>query len=114
MTDVRRSFLLSLADNYLAIVLQLASTVIIARLLTPAEVGVFAIATVFSALASSFRDFGMAEYLIQARDLNHEKIRAALTMNIMVSWAMAATLFLAAPAAAAFYREQGEIGRAHV
>ena len=104
MTDVRRSFLLSFADNYLAIALQIASTVVIARLLTPAEVGVFAIAAVFSALASSFRDFGFAEYLIQARDLDHAKIRAALGMNIIVSWAMAATLFFAAPAPERFVR----------
>jgi len=107
VNDVRRSFLLSFADNYLAIALQVASTVVIARLLTPAEVGVFAIAAVFSALASSFRDFGFAEYLIQARDLDNDKIRAALGMNIVVSWAMAATMFLAAPLAAAFYRQEG-------
>ena len=107
MSAVRRSFLLSFADSYLAIALQVASTVVIARLLTLAEVGVFAIAAVFSALASSFRDFGFAEYLIQARDLNNDKIRAALGMNIIVSWAMAAAMFVAAPFAATFYREAG-------
>lgn len=107
MTSVRRSFLLSMADSYLAIALQVASTVIIARILTPAEVGVFAIAAVFSSLASMFRDFGVAEYLIQARDLDRDKIRAALGLNIIVSWAMAATVFLCAPLAAVFYREQG-------
>ena len=107
MTSVRRSFFLSLADSYLAIALQLASTVIIARILTPAEVGVFAIAAVFSTLASMFRDFGVAEYLIQARDLDRDKIRAALGLNIIVSWAMAAMVFLAAPLAAKFYREPG-------
>ena len=72
MSDVRRSFILSFADSYLAIALQLASTVIISRLLKPAEVGVFAIAAAFSTLASTFRDFGMGEYLIQARDLHVE------------------------------------------
>jgi len=99
--------MLSFADNYLGIALQVAGTVVIARVLTPAEIGVFAIAAVFSALASSFRDFGFAEYLIQARDLDNDKIRAALGMNIVVSWAMAATMFLAAPFAAAFYRQEG-------
>ncbi len=107
MNDVRRSFLLSLADSYLAIALQVAGTVIIARLLTPAEVGVFAIAAAFSALASTFRDFGMGEYLIQARDLNHMKIRAAFGMNIIVSWSMAVAMFFGAPVAATFYREPG-------
>ncbi len=107
MSDVRKSFLLSFADSYLAIMLQLASTVIIARLLTPAEVGVFAIAAVFSALASTVRDFGMGEYLIQARELDNAKIRAAYGVNVVVSWTMAAALVLGAPATAAFYREPG-------
>ncbi len=107
MTGVRRSLLLSLADSYLGLVLHLVSTVIISRLLTPSEVGVFAIAVVFSALASTFRDFGVAEYLIQERELTPEKIRAAFALNIIVSWAMAALLFFGSFPAATFYREAG-------
>ncbi len=107
MTAVRKSFLLSLADSYLAIVLQIGSAVVISRLLTPAEVGVFAIAAVFAGLASMFRDFGVAEYLIQERDLTRDKIRATLALNIAVSWMMAAALALTAPAVSGFYREPG-------
>lgn len=107
MTGVRKSLLLSLLDSYIGLVLQLTATVIISRLLTPAEVGVFAIAAVFSALASTFRDFGVAEYLIQERDLTTEKIRAALALNIAISWSMAALLAGAAPLLAAFYRDPG-------
>ena len=55
MTAARRSLWLSLADSYLMLVLQLVSTMIIARVLSPAEIGVFAIAAVFSSLASMFR-----------------------------------------------------------
>jgi len=111
VTGVRKSLLLSMADSYLGVVLQLASTVIISRLLTPAEVGVFAIAAVFAALASTFRDFGVAEYLIQERDLTAEKIRAAFALNVIVSWLMAFLLLAGAPFAASFY---GEAGVAHV
>lgn len=106
--------MLSLADSYLAIVLQLASTMIIARLLTPKEVGIFAIAAVISALANMFRDFGFAEYLIQARKLDEAKIRAALGLNIITSWSMALLLTLAAPWAASFYHEPGVGGVLHV
>ena len=107
MTGVRRSLLLSLADSYLGLVLHLVSTVIISRLLTPAEVGVFAIAVVFSSLASTFRDFGVAEYLIQERELTPDKIRAAFALNIIVSWTMALLLFFGSFPAATFYREAG-------
>ncbi len=107
VSDVRRSFWLSLADSYLAIVLQMASTMIIARILTPKEVGIFAIAAVISTLANMFRDFGFAEYLIQARNLDNDKIRAALGMNIVMSWTMAALVYALAPWAADFYHEPG-------
>jgi O-antigen/teichoic acid export membrane protein len=96
-----------MADSYVGLLLQIASTVIISRLLTPSEVGAFAIAAVFSALATTFRDFGVAEYLIQERELTREKIRAALTMNILVSWSMALVLVLSSNWVAEFYREPG-------
>jgi O-antigen/teichoic acid export membrane protein len=107
VSGVRRSLLLSLADSYLGVVLQLASTVIVSRLLTASEVGIFAIAAVFAALASTFRDFGVAEYLIQEKDLGEDAIRAALTVNIGVSWLMALLLFVASPFASEFYRSDG-------
>lgn len=107
MADIRRSLAYSIADSYLALPLQLVGTMIISRLLTPAETGVFAVAAVFAAFASTFRDFGVAEYLIQEKELSAEKIRAALTVNIVISWAMAALLFCGAPFAADFYRTPG-------
>lgn len=107
MADIRRSLAYSIADSYLALPLQLIGTMIISRLLTPAETGVFAVAAVFAAFASTFRDFGVAEYLIQEKELSAEKIRAALTVNIVISWAMGALLFCGAPFAADFYRTPG-------
>jgi O-antigen/teichoic acid export membrane protein len=99
--------LLSMASSYLALVLQLASTVIIARVLTPAEIGVFAVAAVFSSVASMLRDFGVAEYMIQERDLTREKVSATLTLNIGVSWLMAGLMFFGGPLAASFYSNAG-------
>ena len=70
MSTVRRSLAYSLADSYLGVLLQLASTLIISRILTPTEIGIFAVAAVIAALASTFRDFGVAEYLIQEKELS--------------------------------------------
>lgn len=80
---------------------------VISRLLTPAETGVFAVAAVFAAFASTFRDFGVGEYLIQEKELNSAKIRAALTVNIAISWCMGFLLFFGAPFVADFYRSSG-------
>ncbi len=107
MTSVRKSLAFSALDSYLAMVLQIVSTVIIARILTPEQTGIYAVAAVFASLASTFRDFGVGEYLIQEADLTQDAIRAALTVNIGVSWAMAVLLFVAAPWAGEFYRAEG-------
>lgn len=107
MSSVRRSLAFSMADSYLGVALQLASTLVISRLLTPTEIGIFSVAAVLAALASTFRDFGVAEYLIQEKNLTPEKIRAALTANIAISWLMAIVLFASSDMVAGFYREPG-------
>jgi O-antigen/teichoic acid export membrane protein len=104
---VRQSLWISLADSYLSLVLRLASTAIIARLLTPQEIGVLAVAAVFTGLAGMFRDFGVAEYMIQEKELTQRKIAATLTLNIIVSWSMAAAMFGGSNFAAAFYKDDG-------
>lgn len=107
MSTVRRSLVYSALEGWVAIFFQVASTVVIARLLTPAEMGVFAVGAVFASLASTVRDFGVAEYLIQEKELSRDAFRAALSVNIAISWLMAALLFLLAPAVAEFYRQEG-------
>ena len=107
MGAVRQSLWISLADSYLSLVLRLASTAIIARLLTPKEIGVLAVAAVFTGLASMFRDFGVAEYMIQEKELTRRKIAATLTLNIIVSWGMAAAMFAGSTFAATFYKDAG-------
>jgi len=107
LTTIRRSLAYSIASSYFALPLQIVGTMVMSRLLTPAETGVFAVAAVFSAFASTFRDFGVAEYLIQEKELNAEKIRAALSVNLAISWCMALLLFACAPWVADFYRDAG-------
>lgn len=107
MTAVRRSIAVSVVGNYAGLALQVISTVIIARLLTPAELGVFAVSAALAALASTFRDFGIAEYLIQEKQVDRETLRAAFGVNILMSWSMALLMFASAPAVSEFFKTPG-------
>jgi O-antigen/teichoic acid export membrane protein len=107
VNPVRRSLAYTFAEGYVVTALQFIATFFLARLLTPTETGVWAVAAVFAAIASTFRDFGVAEYLIQEKDLTHDKLRAALAVNIAVSWIMAVCLLMASGSIASFYREPG-------
>lgn len=107
MGSVRKSIFYSLGQNYFLMVLQLITSMILARILKPDEIGIFSVAAALSALASVVRDFGVAEYLIQETNLTRDKIRAALTINIAVSWLMAAGMFGGSFFAQQFYAEAG-------
>ena len=99
--------LLTVASNGTGIALQMVVIVVLSRLLTPAEVGVYSVAAVLTGLAGVLRDFGVGEYLIQEKDLTDEKIRAAITANIAVSWTVCIVLFLLARPMSVFYAETG-------
>lgn len=93
--------------NYLSVVLQIISTLVISRLLTPTEIGIFAVAAGLTGLASAFRDFGVAEYLIQDANITPQKIGAAFAANLLVSWMMAFLLFFSSGVIADFYQHPG-------
>jgi O-antigen/teichoic acid export membrane protein len=104
---VRRSFFWSLLSNYIGVALQLVSTVVIARLLAPNEIGIFAVAAVLGQMAMQFRDFGLGEYLIQEKNLTDQRIRAAFGLNMLLSWSMAMLFFALSWQVGEFYRQPG-------
>lgn len=101
----RRSFLASFAEKYLLLVLNTAGAMILARLLSPAEVGLYAIGAVLVALVQVLRDFGVGAYLIQEPQLTSDKLRAALTVNLLVGWTLAALVYFVSGPIARFYHE---------
>jgi O-antigen/teichoic acid export membrane protein len=103
LSQIRKSLFYLIGESYFAIFLQLIMAAIISRLLSPAEAGVFQVAAAFSTMASTFRDFGVAEYLIQKKEMDERSIRRALGMNILLSWSIGLALFLASGSIANFY-----------
>jgi len=100
-----RATLFSVGERLIAFVLQFGATVVIARLLSPAEVGVFSLAASLVAIGHVFRQFGVGDFLVQERALDRDLLRAAYGMTLAVSWAIAALLLVAAAPLAMLYRE---------
>lgn len=105
MGVIRRSVGLSAASKYTQFLISLASNVVIARLLTPSEIGVYAVAAVLAGIAQLFRDLGIAQYLIRERELNETKLRVAFTLMTVMAWTLGGALVLAAEPIGAFYEE---------
>lgn len=100
---VKKALVFSFVEKYFGLVAQLATTMVIARLLTPAEFGVFALAMSVTMLVTVFRDLGIGQYLVQERDLTHERMRAALGILVVSSGLLAAGVFLGSGQVARFY-----------
>jgi O-antigen/teichoic acid export membrane protein len=81
--------------------------VILARLVTPAETGLFSVAASVVLLARAIRDFGVSEFLIQERNLTPQKIRTAFGMTLMLAWSLGALLFFGRGMIAAAYGTPG-------
>lgn len=85
----------------------LASTLVLARLLSPADFGLVAIATVIFAITAAFTELSLSAALIQHRDPQREHYDTAWTLNIIRALAISAVLgILAHPVAAAYGDER--------
>ena len=107
MSNPRRALAISFSAQYLTLAVQFVATIIIARLLTPAEIGVFSIGAAVVALAHLLRDFGTGNYIVQEKELTEDRIRAALTVTLALGWGLAALLFAGSNLAGAFYENPG-------
>jgi O-antigen/teichoic acid export membrane protein len=110
-TGVRKALSLTFVRTGVALVFNVASVTIVSRLLTPAEVGVFSVATAFVTLAHMLRNFGVSDLIIQEKTLSEDVIRTAFTMNVVIAWSLGLLLFGCSGLIGRFY---GDPGVAHV
>ncbi|MGY3411078.1 O-antigen/teichoic acid export membrane protein [Bradyrhizobium sp. GM5.1] len=97
MNSVQRSILFSAADRYGGVVLAFVATAILARLLSPAEFGIYAVVSaVTTVIGAAFFEFGGGNYLIQKRELSTADVRSAFTITLGISVAIALLLFVLA------------------
>ncbi len=82
-------------------------TVVAARMLTPADFGVFAVGMSVVMLIDVLRDFGAGTYLVQLQTLERDTVRSAFTVSCIISFGCAAVLALAAVPLGRFYGEPG-------
>lgn len=104
---MRRPILYSVADRYTVMALNLLLTAVVARLLTPAEVGTFVTGSALLVIADSIRDFGVSVYLIQAREITRDGARTSFTITLISSIVLAALIVAASAPLATFYDSPG-------
>lgn len=108
--SVRRSLGITAVTRLAVVVLSFATVVIVSRLLTPEEIGIFSVTVGVVTLGHVFRDFGVGQYLIQAPEITRQRKRAAFTVTLAFSWSIAVLLALLQPLVVRFYADE-RVGR---
>ena len=103
MSDTKRALRYTITSQYLVLSVQFVSTIIVARLLSPGEIGVYSVAAAIIGIGHLLRDFGSGQYIIQEQELTEQRIRAALSVTLLFGWGMALLIWTIAPAAATYY-----------
>lgn len=105
MSSIRQKVALQFIVSNLALVVNFVLTIVLARLLSPHDIGIFSMAAVLMAVAHVFRDFGVTAFIRREKELTPENLRNALGILLVTSWSVAATMYLSAPYWADFFRE---------
>lgn len=105
--SVRRSLAwMTLAQGGLFL-LQFGASVIVARLLTPYEMGVFAVASAIVGLLSTLRSLGLSGYIIRERELTSALVASVFTINAAIATIVSVLILGLSALGAAFLSETG-------
>jgi O-antigen/teichoic acid export membrane protein len=87
--------------------LQFLTTLVLARLLVPADFGAVAMLALFIAVANMLVDAGFGVALIQSPEIDHDDESTVFWCNLAIGAALSIVLFALAPLVAAFYALPG-------
>jgi len=99
------SGIIVLASQVVRYGLQLISTAILARLLSPRDYGLIAMVTVITSFIEMFKDLGLGTSTIQRQEINHNQVSNLFWINVASSSFVALILALFAPLISQFYHE---------
>ena len=104
---LRRAVFWTFTTQLANFAVQFSSSVILARLLSPKELGVFAIAMAISGIVQLFAAFGVANYVIREEELSASTLHTAFTVNAVLSTFLSVLIFASSFVGGTFLHEDG-------
>lgn len=103
--STRKSLAFSFLDRYASLFIGIVSSMIIARLLSPGDIGVFSVTMVLLAFVATVRDLGAGQYLVQEKELTTDRIRAVWAVQLGLGLLLACVVLVASEPVSRFYSE---------
>ena len=95
----------TMAAQGVKFLLQMGSTMVLARLLTPQDFGLIAMVTALTGFAAMFKNMGLSMATVQRAEINHGQISTLFWINVVLSLGVMLVIAALAPAIAWFYGE---------
>jgi len=103
-TRAVRGGAVTLGSQGAKLVIQLASTAVLARLLTPEDYGAVAMVTALLGFTILFRDLGLSIATVQRDRITHEEVSGLFWINVLSGFVLMLIIVGCAPLVAWFYR----------
>jgi len=104
-TTSLRGGLITFTTQIIKLFLQTASTMILARLLTPQDFGLIAMVASVTGFILIFKDLGLSMATIQKDNVTHEQISTLFWINVVLSILLLLITMALSPLVAWFYRD---------
>lgn len=105
MTIVHRALVISFLERYVLIAISLLGNILLARLLTPEEIGIYSVSLAVISIAQVMREFGVGNFIIQEKILTELHIRTAFGFSLLVGGLLFLITCFGASFAGEFYGE---------
>lgn len=102
---VMRGGAVKLASRALLLGLRVAGVVVMARLISPSDYGLFLMATSFTVFLGMFEDVGLARATVQSAQIDRERVSTLFWVNAAAGVLLFLLVLAAAPVLAWFYGE---------
>lgn len=100
-----RGGFLTITSQGIQFVVASISTVVLARILTPADFGLVAMVVAVTGLGQGFADLGLSEATIQSREINHNQVSTLFWVNMGIGAILTILTICLAPVLAWFYKQ---------
>ncbi|WP_437192724.1 lipopolysaccharide biosynthesis protein [Planctomicrobium sp. SH527] len=105
-----RGGLTTLGSQGILFLLQATQIVVLSRLLSPSDFGLFAMVTAVTGFAMTFKDGGLSMATIQRAEITHAQISSLFWINVLIGLCLAAIVASLAPVVAWFFGEPRLVG----
>jgi len=106
MSVVRKAIVFSFLESYFGLALNIMSFTLLARLLTPQQIGLYSVALAIISVMQVIRDFGLVNFLIQKKELTKDYISTAWGLSLLLGTTLFVVVELGAPLLGRFYSNE--------